>query len=181
MLSQLPISYLSKTTPMKISSRQKCTDEKYCVYQSSAAKDVCRSLSFQLHFSIFSFLSRLQRPLETRTQPAVHFYFYLQGNSQEKGELKNQGWGIYKCSNRNMRETVHFTASQSSTAPILKPHYFPPVKKMVKNCLNWARIYNLTLLAKLQISFARSVDFESIRYIQLRVGRRSDYCAGETQ
>ena len=54
-------------------------------------------------------------------------------------------------------------------------------KKMVKNFLNWATIYNLTLLAKLQISFARSVDFESIRYIQLRVGRRSDYCAGETQ
>ena len=66
---------ICQTIPKKISSRQRCTD---CDFAT-----ICRSLQYtgaaQLHFSICSFLSRLQRPLDN---PAVHSYAYLPRNGR---------------------------------------------------------------------------------------------------
>ena len=118
---------------------------------------ICRSLQYtgaaQLHFSICSFLSRLQRPLDN---PAVHSYAYLPRNGRVwKSRMGNMHvqcitirrifmFKVYVLQSETW-ETVQCTAFSvvcSMCAPIWQTTLLPT--KNGKNGLNWARIYHVT-------------------------------------
>ena len=141
---------ICQTIPKKISSRQRCTD---CDFAT-----ICRSLQYTgvapLHFSICSFLSRLQRPLDN---PAVHSYVYLPRNGRvwksRMGNIHVQCITIRRTfmfkvqciTIRNMRNwTLHVQLSQSSAAcahPQTKRARIYHLTQRYKSCLPQVKIF----------------------------------------